>query len=117
MYIRHMNLELNVHAEEANKHTNVDTYKLPDSLVHVHKSLKLSVYMMNTFLYILLAVVNCGTLTDPANGEVDHTAGTTYQQTVTYSCDTGYNLVGDSTRICQATGVWSGSAPTCLGTL
>ena len=36
--------------------------------------------------------------TDPANGQVNHTAGTTMGQTATYSCNTGYNLVGDSTR-------------------
>ena len=59
--------------------------------------------------------MNCGTLTNPANGQVSHTAGTTFGQTATYSCNTGYNLVGGSTRTCQATGVWSGSAPTCQG--
>ena len=68
-------------------------------------------------LIILLIVVDCGILTDPANGRVSHTAGTTYRQTATYSCDTGYNLVGDSTRICQAGGVWSGSEPNCQGML
>ena len=61
--------------------------------------------------------MDCGILTDPANGRVSHTAGTTYQQTATYSCDTGYNLVGDGTRICQAGGVWSGSEPNCQGML
>ena len=64
-----------------------------------------------------LAVVDCGDLTDPANGQVTHTSGTTFRQIATYSCNTGYNLVGDSTRTCQATGVWSGSAPTCEGVL
>ena len=59
--------------------------------------------------------MDCGSLTDPANGQVDLTAGTTFGQTATYSCNTGYNLVGDSTRTCQATGEWSGSAPTCEG--
>ena len=63
----------------------------------------------------LLTVVVCGNLTDPANGQVDHTAGTTMGQTATYSCNTGYNLVGDSTRTCQATGNLSGNAPTCQG--
>ena len=58
-------------------------------------------------------VVSCEVLIDPANGQVSHTAGTTFGQTVTYSCDTGYNLVGDSTRTCQADGIWSGSAPIC----
>ena len=57
--------------------------------------------------------MDCGTLTNPANGQVSHTGATTLGLTVTYSCDTGYNLVGDSTRTCQATRVWSGSVPTC----
>ena len=57
--------------------------------------------------------VDCGTLPNPINGRVNHTAGTTLGQTATYSCNAGYNLVGNSTRTCQATGVWSGSAPTC----
>ena len=61
-----------------------------------------------------LAVMDCGLLTDPANGKVSHTAGTTFRQTATYSCDTGYILVGDSTRSCQATGLWSGSIPICV---
>ena len=54
-------------------------------------------------------------MTDPANGSITLAAGATLGQTATYSCDTGYNLVGDRTRTCQATGVWSGSAPTCQG--
>ena len=61
--------------------------------------------------------MNCGTLTNPANGQVSHTAGTTFERTATYSCDTGYILVGDSTRMCQVAGLWSGNAPTCQGEL
>ena len=57
--------------------------------------------------------MNCGAPPDPANGSVSHTAGTTYQHTATYSCNTGYNLTGNSTHTCQANGMWSGSAPTC----
>ena len=74
---------------------------------------------MNTItdVFFLLTVVDCGTLTNPVNGQVSHTAGTRFEQTATYSCDTGFNLVGDSTRTCQATRVWSGSAPTCKGML
>ena len=63
----------------------------------------------------LILTVDCGNLTDPTNGSVHHTAGTTNGQTATYSCYTGYNLVGNSTRTCQASGNWSGSAPTCQG--
>ena len=60
--------------------------------------------------------MDCGNLNGPANGSVN-ASRTTFRQTATYSCNTGYNLVGDSTRTCQATGVWSGSAPTCQGVL
>ena len=66
-------------------------------------------------VFLPLTAVDCGNLTHPAIGQVDHTAGTTFGQTATYSCNTGYNLVGDSTRTCQAEGIWSGSEPTCEG--
>ena len=67
------------------------------------------VYMMDFFF----VAVDCGTLNAPVNGQVSHSAGTVFGQTATYSCDIGYYLIGDSTRTCQAMGVWSGSAPTC----
>ena len=57
--------------------------------------------------------MDCGNLTNPENGEVDHTAGTTFGHTATYSCDDFFNLMGDSNRTCQDTGNWSGSEPTC----
>ena len=59
--------------------------------------------------------MDCNNLTDPDNGQVTLTAGTTFGQNATYSCDPGYNLVGDSTRTCQATRDWSGNEPTCEG--
>ena len=62
-----------------------------------------------------MTAVDCGTLTNPVNGQVSHSGGTTFEQTATYSCNAGYGLVGDNTRTCQATRVWSGSAPTCQG--
>ena len=64
-------------------------------------------------LFLLSTVVDCGTLTNPANGLVSYSGRTTFRQIANYSCNTGYNLVGGSTRTCQATGRWSGSAPTC----
>ena len=67
-------------------------------------------------IFLILIVVDCSSLTDPANGSFTHTSGT-FGQTATYSCNTGYTLVGDSTRTCQTTGNWSGSAPSCEGVL
>ena len=68
-------------------------------------------------VFLILTAVDCSNLTNPANGSVNHTAGTIFRQTATYSCNTGYNLVGDNIHTCQATGEWSGSAPTCEGML
>ena len=67
--------------------------------------------------FLIFTAVDCSPLPGPANGRVDHTAGTTFGQTATYSCNTGYNLIGGSTRTCQATGEWNASIPTCQGVL
>ncbi len=32
---------------------------------------------------------------------------------VTYSCDIGFILSGDTNRTCQADGNWTGNAPVC----
>ena len=72
---------------------------------------------INITYFPLLTVVNCGALTNPANGQVSYIAGTTFGQRATYSCNTGYKLVGSGTRTCQGAGSWSGSAPTCQGKL
>ena len=65
----------------------------------------------------IFPVVDCGELTDPTNGAVNTSSGTTFMMTATYTCNTGYNLNGVTTRTCQATGDWSGSDPTCDSTL
>ena len=57
-------------------------------------------------------VVDCGVLS-VTNGQVNTSSGTTYNQVATYSCDTGYNLVGSLTRTCQVNGSWSFTAPVC----
>ncbi len=62
--------------------------------------------------YTLYIAVDCGSLSDPGNGTVNAPT-TTFMNTVTYNCNTGYTLTGDMTRICQANGTWSGTDPTC----
>ena len=66
-------------------------------------------------IYFCCLAVNCGSLTDPINGAVDTTSGTTFMMTATYTCNTGYTLVGAVTRTCQANTMWSLTAPTCTG--
>jgi len=43
--------------------------------------------------------------------------GIHFGETATYICDTGFTLMGDTTQTCQATGLWSGNAPTCQSML
>ena len=43
-----------------------------------------------SYIFLSLTVVDCDNLTDPANGQVNYSAGTTFRQTATYSCNTGY---------------------------
>ena len=32
-----------------------------------------------------------------------------------YTCDTGYRLTGNVKRVCQSSGLWNGTDPTCQG--
>ncbi|XP_060565067.1 fibropellin-1-like isoform X2 [Ruditapes philippinarum] len=58
-------------------------------------------------------IKDCGFLTNPANGAVDNSEGTTYLSNALFTCNIGYTLVGSSTRRCQASGTWSGTDPVC----
>ena len=69
-----------------------------------------------TFSFV---VMNCTFLPDLNNGMVSYNPQgqdqTLVGATATYTCDTGYTLNGNNTRTCQASGTWSGTAPTCDG--
>ena len=65
-------------------------------------------------------VIDCGGLSDPANGQVTISPGlvalTGVGATATYTCtiSAGYMLVGTAMRTCQDSGQWSGMVPTCI---
>ncbi|XP_053378181.1 complement receptor type 1-like isoform X2 [Mercenaria mercenaria] len=60
-----------------------------------------------------VSIITCGMLSNPANSNVSQT-GTTYLETATYVCNTGYEQTGGSSiRTCQADGTWSGSELVC----
>jgi hypothetical protein len=56
--------------------------------------------------------VTCSGATAPANGSVSASSAT-FGNTVTYTCDSGYTLMGNATATCQANGTFTGPAPTC----
>ena len=63
------------------------------------------------FLYYLVA---CPSLTDPNNGVIICALGddgvSSYEDTCSFTCNTGYELTGSDTRTCQSNGNWSGSS-------
>ena len=65
-------------------------------------------------MYIPVAV-DCGTLSEPANGTVDLSDGTLVGAVATYTCDHSFRLIGLGSRVCQENGSWSGEAPICEG--
>ena len=75
----------------------------------VHGNTYFNIYSICTFSY---SAVNCPDLAGPANGQVVP-SGSIPASTATYTCNSGYRLNGDSSRTCQDSGEWSGTAPTC----
>uniref|UniRef100_A0A8B9J0J2 Sushi domain-containing protein n=1 Tax=Amazona collaria TaxID=241587 RepID=A0A8B9J0J2_9PSIT len=71
---------------------------------------------------LLQELVNCGSgrvwdgnTQSPADGKK---FGTKYlvEHEVHFTCDPGFQLLGSSTRTCQANGSWTGQEPRCTGT-
>ena len=58
-------------------------------------------------------VVDCGVLLGPPDGVVNLSNGTTFGSMATYSCNSGYRLDGNTTRICLSSGEWSDNEPIC----
>jgi hypothetical protein len=56
--------------------------------------------------------VTCSGATAPTNGAVSAPSAT-FGNTVTYTCNSGYALMGNATATCQADGTFTGPAPTC----
>ena len=63
----------------------------------------------------------CSSLTDPSNGMINCSLGddgvSSYEDTCSFTCNTGYELAGSDTRTCQSDGSWSGNTAICrIGT-
>ncbi|XP_022251007.1 CUB and sushi domain-containing protein 3-like isoform X2 [Limulus polyphemus] len=74
--------------------------------------------IISTLLYVhtllLLEAEHCGYPGSPAYGKPKNVKNT-YEpgETVTFSCNSGYFLIGANTRRCLSDGTWSGQLPVC----
>ena len=60
--------------------------------------------------------VECPAISDSSNDHMSVSVNSTYvDSTATYTCSSGYEIVGSATRTCEATGTWGGSQPSCSG--
>ena len=71
----------------------------------------------NTNLSFLSLAVDCGSLSDPINGQVSTPDGTTFGSQAIYSCNEGFSVVENPIRLCEANRDWSGPEPTCASKL
>eukprot|EP00731_Ephydatia_muelleri_P030223 Em0021g746a len=62
------------------------------------------------------AITCPASLTEPANGKITIPCKTV-GCIATYSCNNQSVLIGNSTRVCQITGLWNGSSPICQVTV
>ena len=68
----------------------------------------------------MITGVCCGSPGTLVNGTVNVSPGNCtpscegcYEDTATCSCHTGFNMAGDAVRICEDSGSWNGTKPTC----
>ena len=64
------------------------------------------------FISFLVKGLNCGSLTPPKHGYMTRN-GTLYGDIIQFDCDAGYELDGNKTAQCLATGNWSTEVPKC----
>ena len=84
-------------------------------IVRVQKNIMLS---LSNIVCLHKVLVICPTLNNPQNGQVMVDDVNNIQgANASYSCNIGFELIGDRMRVCQNTGgsigVWTGSDPTC----
>ena len=66
---------------------------------------------------LLILLVPCQSLSNSSNGMINCSLGDdgvpSYEDTCSFTCNTGYKLTGSDTRTCQSDGSWSGSDAVC----
>ena len=63
--------------------------------------------------FMIILIVSCPLLNNPNSGMINCSLGddgmSSYEDTCSFTCNTGYELTGSTERTCQSDGSWSGS--------
>ena len=66
---------------------------------------------------LLIGSQLCPSLSEPINGMISCSLGNdgdaTYEDTCSFTCNTGYELTGSDSRTCQSDGNWNGTDSGC----
>lgn len=74
--------------------------------------LKLPTYIY--FFKLFFAAIQCEQPQNPLNGRAIYDS-VSYNSLISYECNYGYMLIGDSVRRCERNKMWTGTEPTCKG--
>ena len=69
---------------------------------------------MKSFQLLLFPAVSCPTPGNPPFGRVMYNS-VTYNSLISYECNYGYMIVGETVRRCERNKVWTGLEPICRG--
>ena len=68
--------------------------------------------------FLFPSVVTCENPGNPQHGTINlNSSQLEFNKSVTFNCDPGYTLLGESQLVCKANGSMSGKRPTCQGNL
>ena len=85
--------------------------------MHVCILVRVLLVIKSLLCIMLIAARLCPSLSEPNNGMISCSLGidgdATYEDTCSFICNTGYELTGSDTRICQSEGSWSGTGGSC----
>lgn len=87
-----------------------------ENLISYGTFLELNIYMklyLNRLkLLLFMYLPDCGPFTVPENVTIS-TNSTTFNTTVLFSCNLGYELIGSSNMYCDYTPAWNSTPATC----
>ena len=98
--------------------TGVDKNQIVDVRISyfIYDRLKTEIIYYRVFIFKFLGT--CSVLQSPLNGDISYNkdkVGGRYpvNTKASFSCNSGYNRNGHSSRICQSAGNWNHQTPTC----